>query len=124
MLKHPSSDSYLKGVIKAGVCKVGGVPKELPAFQRLERYPRVLGTDWGSPWEAENELSNDSEDWKLVFALRGVIVGWEASIVGPLPWRLLSEVVAGDGVPGKSCSGPFVSVTGRAFCSVSGLAGT
>lgn len=45
-------------------------------------------------------------------------------MVGPLPWRLLSEVAAGDGVPGKACSGPFVCVTGRALCSVSGLAGT
>lgn len=44
-LKYASSDGYLKGIIKVGVCEVGGVPNELPAFQRLERYPRVLGRD-------------------------------------------------------------------------------
>lgn len=36
---------YLAGVMKAGACKVAGVLKELAAFQRFERYPRVLGMD-------------------------------------------------------------------------------
>jgi hypothetical protein len=45
LLKHADNDGYLEGVIKTGACEVGGVLNELPAFQRLERYPRVLGVD-------------------------------------------------------------------------------
>lgn len=74
--------------------------KELAAFQRLERYPKVLGTDWESPCEEEeeeeeNEPSKDSGELKLTLAFRGVMVGRDASTLGPLA-GVLPSLAAGN----------------------------